>query len=126
MAGADYVIVGSGINALVAAALLGRKGRRVHMLERNDRIGGCLRTEEITAPGFVHDVMATTFVLFVTATVHGLSAGTDTKSALSRIIALAVSTVFVGLTAVRVGELARSRTAVQRPVAGGREVLVNR
>jgi phytoene dehydrogenase-like protein len=67
MAAADYVIVGSGINALVAAALLGRKGRSVVVLERNDRIGGCLRTEEITASGFVHDVMATTFVLFVTS-----------------------------------------------------------
>ncbi len=67
MAAADYVIVGSGINALVAAALLGRKGRKVLVLERNDRIGGCIRTEEITAPGFVHDVMATTFVLFLTS-----------------------------------------------------------
>lgn len=65
--GADYVIVGSGINALVAAAMLGRKGRKVVLLERNDRIGGCLRTEEVTAPGFVHDVMATTFVLFITS-----------------------------------------------------------
>lgn len=67
MAAADYVIVGSGINALVAAALLGRKGRKVVVIERNDRIGGCLRTEEITAPGFIHDVMATTFVLFITS-----------------------------------------------------------
>ena len=67
MAAADYVIVGSGINALVAASMLGRKGRKVLVLERNDRIGGCIRTEEITAPGFVHDVMATTFVLFVTS-----------------------------------------------------------
>ena len=63
----DYVIVGSGVNALVAAALLGKKGRTVLVLERNDRVGGCIRTEEITAPGFVHDVMATTFVLFVTS-----------------------------------------------------------
>ena len=38
MAGADYVIVGSGINALVAAALLGRKGHKVLVIERNDRI----------------------------------------------------------------------------------------
>jgi phytoene dehydrogenase-like protein len=67
MAAADYVIVGSGINALVAAALLGRKGHKVLVVERNDRIGGCIRSEEITAPGFVHDVMATTFVLFVTS-----------------------------------------------------------
>jgi phytoene dehydrogenase-like protein len=62
----DHIIVGSGINALVCAALLAGKGRKVLVLERNDRIGGCIRTEEITAPGFVHDVMATTFVLFLT------------------------------------------------------------
>jgi phytoene dehydrogenase-like protein len=67
MATVDHIIVGSGINALVAAALLGRKGHRVLVLERNNRIGGCIRTEEITDPGFVHDVLATTFVLFVTS-----------------------------------------------------------
>src|ERR1700685_2891505 len=67
MAAADYIIVGSGINALVAAAQLGRKGHKVLVLERNDRIGGCIRTEEMTAPGFIHDVMATTFVLFITS-----------------------------------------------------------
>lgn len=63
----DHIIVGSGINALVCAAMLGGKGAKVLVLERNDRIGGCMRTEEITAPGFVHDVMATTFVLFITS-----------------------------------------------------------
>ncbi|MGE0148820.1 MAG: phytoene desaturase family protein [Parvibaculaceae bacterium] len=67
MSDPDYVIVGSGINALVAAALLGKSGKRVLMLERNERIGGCIRSEEITAPGYIHDVMATTFVLFVTS-----------------------------------------------------------
>lgn len=67
MSDADYIIVGSGINALVCAAMLGTKGRKVLLLERNDRIGGCIRTEAITAPGFTHDVMATTFVLFVTS-----------------------------------------------------------
>ena len=63
----DYVIVGSGINALVAAAMLGKKRRRVLVLERNAAIGGCLRTEAATLPGFVHDVMATTLVLFRTS-----------------------------------------------------------
>ena len=61
----DFVVVGSGINGLVAASLLALKGRRVVLLERNDRIGGCIRTEEATLPGFMHDVMATTFVLFL-------------------------------------------------------------
>jgi phytoene dehydrogenase-like protein len=67
MSDADYIIVGGGINALVCAAMLGRKGRKVLLLERNDRVGGSIRTEEITAKGFVHDVMATTFVLFITS-----------------------------------------------------------
>jgi len=67
MADVDYIIVGSGINALVAASLLGRKGHKVLLLERNARIGGCIVTDEITVPGFVHDVMATTFVLFITS-----------------------------------------------------------
>ena len=80
MADADYVIVGSGVNALVAAALLGRKGHKVLVLERNDQIGGCLLTEEITAPGFIHDVMATTFVLFLTSPAYAGSAP-NSKSA---------------------------------------------
>jgi phytoene dehydrogenase-like protein len=67
MGAPDHIIVGSGINALVCAAMLAGKGERVLVLERNDRIGGCIRTEEITAPGFIHDVMATTFVLFITS-----------------------------------------------------------
>src|SRR6185437_1114271 len=67
MADFDYVLVGGGLNALVAAAMLGKKGRTALALDRNPAIGGCLRTEAITAPGFVHDVMATTLVLFRTS-----------------------------------------------------------
>lgn len=63
----DHVIVGSGINALVAGALLALKGDRVLLLEREAVPGGCLRTEEITLPGFRHDVMAATWVLFMTS-----------------------------------------------------------
>src|SRR5271168_1683860 len=67
----DYLVVGAGINGLVAASILGKKGRKVLVLERNDRVGGCVRTEEITAPGFIHDVMATTLVLFLTSPAYG-------------------------------------------------------
>ena len=63
--GYDYIIVGSGINSLVAAAMLGKKGRKVLVLERKDLFGGCMRTEEVTLPGFMHDVMAMTVVLFL-------------------------------------------------------------
>jgi phytoene dehydrogenase-like protein len=62
----DHVIIGSGINGLVAASLLALKGDRVLVLEREAQPGGCLRTEEL-APGYLHDVMAATFVLFMTS-----------------------------------------------------------
>lgn len=69
-AAVDHVIVGTGINALVAAAMLARKGDSVLMLERSDRAGGAMRTEQATLPGFHHDVMAATFVLFLTSPAH--------------------------------------------------------
>ena len=62
----DHIIIGSGINALVAGAMLALKGDKVLLLERNATPGGCLRTEDITLPGFQHDVMAATWVLFMT------------------------------------------------------------
>lgn len=67
MAAVDHIIIGSGINALVAGAMLGLKGDRVLLLERESVAGGCLRTEEVTLAGFQHDVMAATFVLFMTS-----------------------------------------------------------
>lgn len=70
MATFDHLIIGSGINALVAAAMLSRKGDRVLVIEREDRIGGCMHTDEVTLPGFHHDVMAATFVLFLTGPAH--------------------------------------------------------
>src|SRR3954468_11693140 len=52
----DIVVIGSGHNALIAAAYLARAGRGVLVLERNDRPGGLVRTEELTRPGYRHDV----------------------------------------------------------------------
>ena len=63
----DHIVVGSGINALVCAAMLAKKGDKVLVLERNDSLGGCIASEELTLPGFTHDVMAATFVLFITS-----------------------------------------------------------
>ena len=54
----DAVLVGSGINSLACGALLARAGWHVVVLERNDWLGGCIRTAEITEPGFHHDVFA--------------------------------------------------------------------
>ena len=66
----DHIIIGSGINALVAAAMLARKGDKVLVLEREARLGGCMFSAEATLPGFTHDVMAATFVLFLTSPAH--------------------------------------------------------
>src|SRR5205823_5150504 len=65
MARYDAVVVGSGINSLAAGALLARGGWRVCILEQADRLGGAIRTEEITEPGFVHEVFAAWHPLFV-------------------------------------------------------------
>jgi phytoene dehydrogenase-like protein len=60
----DAIIIGSGINGLSAAALLSKKGKRVIVLEQADACGGAVRTEEITLPGFKHDLFATNLSLF--------------------------------------------------------------
>ena len=47
----DAIVIGAGHNGLVAACYLAREGRRVLVLERRPRVGGCAITEEIE-PGF--------------------------------------------------------------------------
>ena len=67
---ADVAIIGSGINALAAGAMLARSGKRVAVFEREDVAGGCMRSEDL-AEGVTHDPLATTFVLWVTGAAHG-------------------------------------------------------
>ncbi|MEI6945634.1 NAD(P)/FAD-dependent oxidoreductase [Paraflavisolibacter sp. H34] len=62
----DVLLIGSGHNALITAAYLAKAGRSVLVLEKNDRPGGLVRTEELTLPGFQHDVYASAHPLFVT------------------------------------------------------------
>lgn len=61
----DGVFVGSGINSLAGAALLAKAGWRVCVLERNEWIGGAIRTAEITEPGFRHEVFSSWHPLFL-------------------------------------------------------------
>src|SRR3954452_12614794 len=65
MADYDAVVVGSGINSLACAALLARADWRVCVLERNDWFGGAVKTEELTEPGFLHDVFSAWHPLWV-------------------------------------------------------------
>jgi phytoene dehydrogenase-like protein len=52
----DAVVVGSGPNGLAAAIAVARAGRSVLVLEGAATVGGGTRSEELTLPGYVHDV----------------------------------------------------------------------
>lgn len=52
----DAVVVGAGPNGLAAAIRIVQQGFSVLLLEQNANIGGACRTEELTLPGFWHDV----------------------------------------------------------------------
>lgn len=52
----DAFVVGSGPNGLAAAILLAQQGLSVKVFEEKNTIGGGVRTEELTLPGYLHDV----------------------------------------------------------------------
>jgi phytoene dehydrogenase-like protein len=52
----DAVVVGAGPNGLAAAIVLARAGKAVLLVEAHGRVGGGTRTDELTLPGFLHDV----------------------------------------------------------------------
>lgn len=52
----DAIIVGAGPNGLAAAITLQQAGVKTLLLEAKPAIGGGMRTEQLTLPGFHHDV----------------------------------------------------------------------
>lgn len=52
----DFIIVGGGHHALACGAYLAKAGASVLVLERSHRTGGACHTEEVTLPGFKHNV----------------------------------------------------------------------
>ncbi|GIH79411.1 phytoene desaturase family protein [Planobispora longispora] len=98
--GFDAVVVGSGPNGLAGALTLAGAGRRVLLLEAAERFGGGLRSEELTLPGFTHDVCATALPMAAV-------------SAAFRSLALPV-------------DFAHAPLPVAHPLDGGSAVLVHR
>lgn len=52
----EVIVVGSGPNGLAAAVEMARSGFAVTLLEARETVGGGTRTQELTLPGFRHDV----------------------------------------------------------------------
>ena len=61
----DAVVIGSGPNGLAAAIELARAGRSVLVIEAEPTPGGGTRTEELTLPGFRHDLCSAILPLAV-------------------------------------------------------------
>ena len=70
MADHDAVVVGSGVNSLACAALLARGGWRVRVLEREDELGGAVRTASSPSPAILHDVFSAWHPLWVGGAAH--------------------------------------------------------
>ncbi|MGH9121520.1 MAG: phytoene desaturase family protein [Acidimicrobiales bacterium] len=65
MSGPDAVVVGSGPNGLAAALTLAPEGWSVRVIEGDAHAGGGCRSEEVTLPGFTHDLCASVHPLLV-------------------------------------------------------------
>ena len=59
----DAIVVGAGPNGLAAGIELARNGLSILILEANSTVGGAARSEELTLPGFVHDVGSAVYPL---------------------------------------------------------------
>jgi phytoene dehydrogenase-like protein len=78
---ADAVVIGAGPNGLVAANALADAGWDVVLVEQSDRTGGAVRSDCVTAPGFVTDMFSAFYPLAAASSVirglelerHGLT-----------------------------------------------------
>ena len=72
----DAVVIGAGINGMVAAAELAGAGWSVALVDGRDRLGGFIGSAERTIPGYVHDTWSSYHTQFVTGAAYA-SLGAD-------------------------------------------------
>jgi phytoene dehydrogenase-like protein len=65
------IVVGAGPNGLAAAIRLAEAGLEVTVLEAAEHPGGAVRTEELTLPGFHHDVFSAVYPAGAASPVFG-------------------------------------------------------
>jgi phytoene dehydrogenase-like protein len=66
----DAIAAGAEDNGLVTALYLARVGYEVLVLERNEKIGGAVQSDEMTRSGFIHDLWSTNQPLFLASPVY--------------------------------------------------------
>ena len=123
----DAVIVGSGPNGLSAAIVLARQGLSVLVLEGKATIGGGARTEEVTLPGFRHDICSAIHPMSVVSPLirdlplaeHGLEWAYSPAAIAHPFDDGTVATLELDLdaTASRLGEDERAYRALMKPFA---------
>lgn len=60
----DAIVIGAGHNGLAAAVHLASRGWKVAVIERAAEAGGAVKTQEVTLPGFRHDLFAMNLSMF--------------------------------------------------------------
>jgi phytoene dehydrogenase-like protein len=129
----DAVVVGSGPNGLAAAVTLAAAGLRVLVIEGAATAGGGCRTEELTLPGFRHDVCSASHPLAVVSPFFrrfGLT-GRGVRFAHPPVVLAhpldggraAVVTRSVAETAARLGGDAGAYRRLMLPLAAGGDAL---
>jgi phytoene dehydrogenase-like protein len=61
----DAIVIGSGPNGLAAAITIIHSGKSAAVFEGAEKIGGGMRSAELTLPGFVHDVCSAVYPLAI-------------------------------------------------------------